>query len=227
MRKITTACVIVLISMSQSSEPVRAQPDGKASETVAKNEQTNEEMSKPEPTMCEVPHTEAEDQALIETAIGICYSKMKNIPERYFINAAKLLEVETEMRIPESMRGMTLAAACVESGFNEKAEGDHRFSKDGKTPKAIGILQMWPCYEKAYGVNRKDVTSSAKGWLTHIMLQLPSVKKRCMPKDEMNAWRLAWVQGVRAPKVGGRCHENALHWYVFMRMKSKLTSNHT
>jgi hypothetical protein len=190
----------------------------------------NGEMSKPDPInveTCEVPHTEAEDQELIETAISVCYPQMKNIPEKYFINTAKLLKVETEMRVPDSMRGMTLAAACVESGFNEKAEGDHRFSKDGKTPKAIGILQMWPCYEKAYGVNRKDVTSSAKGWLTHVMLQLPSVKKRCMPKDEMNTWRLAWVQGVRAPKADGRCHENVSHWYVFMKMKSKLTKDHT
>ena len=230
MRKIITTCVIVFISMLQDSEPVRAQPDRKVPETVTKSERANGEMSEKVPEkaeVCEVPNTEAEDQELIETAIQVCYPEMKKVPEQYFINAAKLLKVETELCIPESMRGMTLAAACIESGFNEKAEGDHKFRKDGKTPKAIGILQLWPCYEKAYHTNRKNVESSAKAWLTHIKHQIPSVKSRCRTKDELNTWRLAWVQGVRAPKAGGRCHENVAHWYIFRKIKSKLTKDHT
>lgn len=230
MRKIITTCVIVFISMFQTSEPVKAQGSKSTSEQVVKNDQMKGEMSlavSAADEICEIPHTEVEDQELIETAVHICYPEVKKIPEQYFVNAAKLLKVETEMSVPDEMRGMTLAAACVESGFNEKAEGDHRFSKDKKTPMAIGILQMWPCYEKAYKVNRRDVESSARGWLTHIARQLPSVRKRCNTKDDVNQWRLAWVHGVRAPKAGGRCNENVSHWYLFAKIKSKLTKNHT
>lgn len=230
MRKIITTCVIVFISTFQTSESVKAQSNKSAQEHVAKSDQMNVEMSMSVPAkdeVCEIPHTEVEDQELIETAVHVCYPEMKKVPEQYFINAAKLLKVEAEMSVPDEMRGMTLAAACVESGFNDKAEGDHRFSKDGKTPMAIGILQMWPCYEKAYKVDRKDVESSAKGWLTHISRQLPSVRKRCNTKDDKNLWRLAWVHGVRAPKAGGRCNENVSHWRLFTKIKSKLTKNHT
>jgi len=240
MRKIITTCIIAAFAMLQASESQKALANPQdtkrpltermAEVRVETKEKLNGEMSvlpSNEDQVCEVPHTEAEDQELVERAIEVCYPQMKKIPDQYYINATQLLQVEYALRVPDSMRGMTLAAACVESGFNEKAEGDHRFSKDGKTPKAIGILQMWPVYEHAYKVNRRDVVSSAKGWLTHIERQVPSVRKNCKTKTEVDTWRLAWVHGVRAPKAGGRCHENVNHWYVFLKIKSKLTGNHT
>jgi hypothetical protein len=122
---------------------------------------------------------------------------------------------------------MTLAAACIESGFDEKAEGDHKFSKDGKTPKAIGILQMWPYYEVAYKTNRRDVESAARGWLKHIKAQVPSVQRRCKTVSDTDAWRLAWVHGVRGPKKGGRCGENVSHWRLFMKIKGLVNKLHT
>lgn len=230
MRKTITTCIIAGIMMSQASEPKKAQADQLRTTMIAMNEAMHGEMSimcieKNE--ICEAPDMVLEDQELVERAIEVCYPDVKKIPQAYYANAETLLKVEHSMSIPDVMRGMTLAAACVESGFNANAEGDHRFSKDGKTPMAIGILQMWPLYERAYNVNRRDVTSSAKGWLTHIKRQTTSVKKNCHTNNDEDMWRLAWVQGVRAPKKGGRCNENVSHWYVFKKIKGKLTRNHT
>ena len=160
------------------------------------------------------------NQELAENAISLCFHG--RIPKNYKVygNALTLLETEDENEVPSAMKGMTLAAACVESGFSEKAEGDHRFSKDKKTPMAIGILQLWPLYEKAYKVNRRDVRSSANGWLGHIKKQIKYVKSRCKTKDEEQTWKVAWVTGVRAPKAGGRCNETVVHWHLFKRIKA-------
>ena len=169
--------------------------------------------------VCAVPET-VSDAFLAETAVSICFNG--KMPEYALNNALVLLEAERDMSVPEEMRGMTLAAACIESGFNSKAEGDHKFSKDGKTPKAIGILQMWPIYEKAYKVNRRDVKSSAKGWIKHIQAQIPSTKRLCKPSSVEENWKNAWVAGVRAPKKGGRCKENLSHYALFRKIKKSL-----
>lgn len=185
------------------------------------NGQSCQEQIAAAPT-CKIPDTSVEDQHLVEKAVEICFPNTKDAYMQRYINASKLLSMESRMGIPDELRGMTLAAACVESGFNENAEGDHRFSKDG-SPMAIGILQMWPLYEKAYAVNRRNVESSAHGWLFHIKRQLPSVKARCMTKTDRELWRLAWVHGVRGPKKGGRCNENVSHWAVFLKIRNELS----
>lgn len=123
----------------------------------------------------------------------------------------KLIEVEKQYNVHPSVRGMVLAAACVESGFNPNAKGDRKFSKDKKTPKAIGILQMWKWYEKTYNVDRTNPVSSAHGWMKHIVRMLPKVKKQCKFKDEKRLWVAAWVTGIRYKKKGGRCYERPLH----------------
>jgi len=123
----------------------------------------------------------------------------------------KLIEVEKQYNVHPSVRGMVLAAACLESGFNPNAKGDKKFSKNKKTPMAVGVLQMWKIYEKAYGVDRTDPTSSAHGWLKHIIRMLPKVKRQCKFKDEKKLWVAAWVTGIRYKKKGGRCYERPLH----------------
>ena len=52
----------------------------------------------------------------------------------------KLIKIEMQYNVPPVMRGMLLAAACYESGYNPKAKGDHKFSRDKKTPMAIGTV---------------------------------------------------------------------------------------
>ena len=73
----------------------------------------------------------------------------------------RLVEVEDlyfqKYNIPEDLRGMLLAAACVESGYNPRAKGDWKITfKKRKHPRAKGILQFWQWAEKRYGLNRFD-----------------------------------------------------------------------
>lgn len=133
--------------------------------------------------------------------------------------AKKIYKIEEEMKIPDTMRGMTLAAACKESGFNPNAKGDRKFSKSKKKPMAIGVFQLWPFYERAYDVDRKDPESSARAWLKHIMRQLPGVKKKCKYRTIRKIWVAAWVTGIRYKKAGGRCKERPLHLKYFLKLK--------
>lgn len=134
----------------------------------------------------------------------------------------KLIAVEKQYNVHPSVRGMVLAAACLESGFNPKAKGDRKFSKNKKTPMAIGVLQMWKYYEKAYGVDRTDPVSSAHGWLKHIVRQLSKVKRQCKFKSKKKLWVAAWVTGIRYKKKGGRCYERPLHLKLLRRWQRKV-----
>ena len=128
-----------------------------------------------------------------------------------------LIEIEKNFSPPPSLRGMILAAACHESGYNPKAKGDRKFSKNKKTPRAIGILQQWRWYERAYGTVRTEPTSAANTWMQHITRQIPKVKKRCKYKTQKRIWIAAWVTGVRSPKPGGRCYEKPKHYRLLKR----------
>jgi len=129
----------------------------------------------------------------------------------------KLIEVEKEFDVPSEFRGMILAAACQESKYNPLAAGDKKFSKNKKTPMAIGILQLWPFYERAYNLDRKDPVQSARAWMFHITKQLPKVKRQCRYTKEYKLWVAAWVTGVRYKKPGGRCKEAPKHLRVLKR----------
>ena len=78
----------------------------------------------------------------------------------------KLVEIEDfyfqAYSIPVELRGMLLAAACVESGYDARAKGDWKITfKTKKHPRAKGILQFWHWAEKEYGLNRLDPIQSA------------------------------------------------------------------
>ena len=160
-----------------------------------------------------------EDEILAERAVYLCKCASRTYEKTLesLRNAERLLAVERKMKVPEKMIGMSLAAACSESCYNEFAKGDHKFSKSGK-PKAIGILQLWPWVKKR-GVVRTNLESSATFWIGHIIRQLPKVKKRCKPRTETLAWKQAWVTAVRAPKKGGRCREVTKHWRGFLKIQ--------
>ena len=71
--------------------------------------------------------------------------------------------------IPEDLRGMLLAAACVESGYDAKAKGDWKITlAPKKHPRAKGILQFWQWAEKEYALNRFDPIESAHVWMQHV-----------------------------------------------------------
>ena len=136
------------------------------------------------------------------------------------LEVAKILyDVEQDNQVPQEMRGMILAAACLESGYSITARGDRKFSKNKKKPMAIGVLQMWPWYEKAYNVDRSDPRSSATGWIKHIKRQVPRVKKMCRYRTLKRVWTAAWVTGIRYKKPGGRCKERPKHYRFFKKIR--------
>jgi len=146
-----------------------------------------------------------------------------------------LLRVEQKYGVPNSLRGMLLASACQESGYNPNAEGDHKFSKKRK-PKAIGIFQMWPWWKSkrwGYGVDRRDPIPAAHAYLDHITKQLPKVRRKCKisRRHKKRNWIVAWVTGIRGYKKAGRCHERPNHlrtlkkWHRSIKKKRRKLAN--
>ena len=123
-----------------------------------------------------------------------------------------LLKIEKDYGVPGSLRGLLLAAACQESGYNPNAKGDHKFSKKRK-PKAIGLFQMWRWWEKSYNIDRRDPISAAHAYLTHITRQLPKVRRKCKisRRHKKRNWIVAWVTGIRGYKKEGRCNQRPKH----------------
>jgi len=138
----------------------------------------------------------------------------------------KLAEIENQYNPAREVRGMILAAACVESGYNPNAKGDRKFSKSGKKPMAIGILQMWPIYEKMYpGLDRTNPYEAAHAWMKHIVKMVPKVKRQCRYKKPEKIWVAAWVTGIRYKKKGGRCKEKPKHLRVLKRWQRNIAKN--
>ena len=122
----------------------------------------------------------------------------------------KLLEIEKSYNVPNSLRGILLAAACHESGYNPKALGDRKFSKNKRKPMAHGLFQMWPWWERAYKIDRMDPMQSAHAYMKHVVRQTKKVRKKCgryYSKSDRRRWVVGWVTAIRAPKATGRCKE--------------------
>ena len=130
----------------------------------------------------------------------------------------KLVDIEKHYKVPRALQGMILSAACAESGYNPKAKGDRKFSKSKKKPMAIGLLQLWPIYEKMYpGLDRTDPIAAAHAWMKHIIRQIPKVKRKCKYRKERKIWVAAWVTGVRYYKPAGRCREKPKHLRILKK----------
>lgn len=130
-----------------------------------------------------------------------------------------LVEAEIRYGVPEDLRGMLLAAACLESGYNIRAEGDHRFSPTGK-PKAIGIFQMWGWWETSkwgYGIDRTNHLQASDAYMRHIVRMVKKTRKRCGFKTQEKQWVAGWVTAIRSPKKGGRCYEKPNHYSLLKK----------
>jgi hypothetical protein len=159
------------------------------------------------PVQCDADVLDYEN--IVNIAATECkYAKSDTVDEDLLWS---LVEIEKKYNVPYELRGMILAAACMESGYNPNAKGDRKFSKSKKKPMAIGILQQWPIYEKMYGTVRTDPISAADTWMKHIVKMLPKVTKQCRYKSERRKWIAAWVTGIRYKKKGGRCKERPKH----------------
>jgi hypothetical protein len=112
---------------------------------------------------------------------------------------ASILAYEKAVGLPPSLRGITLAAMCSESGYSTKARGDHRFHPKGKA-KAYGLLQMWPWWERKYGDIRSTKHEAPKRFLEAVAEDLPTVQRVCGLKGH-DAWAVSWVRLTRG-RVG-------------------------
>jgi len=131
------------------------------------------------------------DAVLVDVALEQCGSSTSDSVNHRLLS--DLLSIERAAGIPEKYRGMVLAAACSESRYSSKARGDEG--------KAIGILQLWPWWERVYQVDRTDPYDSADAWTGQIMKALPKARRKCgKRRGFVSAW--AWVAS--GPK-GWRC----------------------
>ena len=151
-------------------------------------------------------HTEVD---IPKIAVEACSRVKEKNKDKALAVARRMFEVEKKFDIPSKFRGMSLAAACLESAFNPLAKGDK--SKKRKRYMAIGVLQLWPWWEKSYKVDRTNPEQSTEAWLKHIFRQIPRVKKRCRSRSKDKTFVQAWVHAIRAPKPSGRCKERPLH----------------
>ena len=131
-----------------------------------------------------------------------------------------LVAIEKRYNVPASLRGMILAAACSESGFNPAAKGDYRVrrGKSKRVPMAVGILQQWPWYEKTYGIDRTNYMEAADAWMKHIHKKLRVAERKCGFRHNLKKkWIAAWVTAIRYPKPEGRCQEKPRHLRILMK----------
>ena len=157
-----------------------------------------------------IPSEEAFEDAIIHIAATRCENaRAVNIDKEFF---RKLLAIERAAGVPFEYRGMVLAAACNESGYSPKAKGDGG--------KAIGILQMWPWWERKYSLDRRDPIQAATFWTKHILITVPKAVKRCGNKRSfVSAW--SWVAS--GPK-GWTCREP--RHYKRLRIWHRLVKRH-
>ena len=152
-------------------------------------------------------------QANLETGI---IEKLVEIEHFYFVSHS----------IPDELRGMLLAAACVESGYNAKAKGDWKITlKPKKHPRAKGILQFWQWAEKKYALNRLDPIDSAHVWMQHIVNVHDKNFCRGYRLTKKQRWLGAWAQAVRGRLTKEnryRCFERTKHWKKLRKWKKNI-----
>lgn len=163
-------------------------------------------------------------EEIYHRAINNCRNRpLTQITDQHKEMINLMIDVEKTFNVPSSVRGMLIAAACSESGYNPLAQGDWRDRKRGKRTRrvamAIGILQQWPWYERYYNIERTNPSQAAKAWMQHIVRQLRPVQRRCKIRSQNHRrlWVAAWVHAIRAPKPAGRCNEKPLHYKVLRR----------
>lgn len=145
----------------------------------------------------------------------------------------KLIEIENfyfvSYDIPNELRGMLLAAACSESGYNPNAKGDWKASgKKYKTPRAKGILQFWQWAEKAYGLNRLDPIDSAHVWMRHLVSSYEKNRCKGYRLTKKQRWLAAWAQAVRGRLTKQnryRCFQRTKHWKKLKKWKRNIKNN--
>ena len=150
---------------------------------------------------------------LREQAIYHCKNRRSYQVDTKIIDG--LIEIERDFNVPPPLRGMLLAAACNESGFNPKAVGDGG--------KAHGIVQQWPWWRKKYKIDRFKYKEAAAAWMERVLFQMEKnrLRKRC-PKRFSNVknWIVGWVQTARGNSNKAnrwRCYQVPSHYRILKK----------
>lgn len=119
--------------------------------------------------------------------------------------------------IPEELRGMLLAAACNESGYNPEARGDWTTRRGRRIPLAKGIVQLHSWWATKYRVDRFDHVKSSEAWMKHIVQQRNKIGRKgwCKRHSNLKKWIAAWVQTTRGrvnKKNNFRCYQTPSHY---------------
>lgn len=214
----------VVAPLAAPSQPVSAAP---VSAPVVEERKPEVAVVPTSPVMVvEADRETVLEAAIIDRAIRGCGGAKTGKFDRALLR--DLLRIETRHNVPAPLRGMVLAAACEESRFDPTAGGDHKFSKNGKTPVAIGIVQQWPWWEVSfakggYEIDRRDPRQAVNAWLAHIAKQVPRAQRNCRfsPDQKLDlTWRTAWITGVRAPSPTPRCDQTFSHWKTFVQWRA-------
>lgn len=167
------------------------------------------------PAFAEEPAPSAWESALLDQA-----ATCAEVTPKTRTMLLKMLRIEADQGLPEHVRGITVAIACVEAKYNPKAEGDHKFSKDGKSPMAIGLFQMWPFWKSVYKVDRRDPYAATKVWLSFVKDRLAYVERTCKPKSEEQKWASAVAYSMMGP--GKRCRQKSSHHRLLDKWHSSM-----
>lgn len=169
------------------------------------------------------PDTLLSDHIIVQQAIYDC-KNVKNVDAVDRMLLHELLDMERAYGVPNALRGMSLAAACNESGFNPDAKGDWRFDKHNKRrSKAHGLMQLWPWFASHYGIDRLDPRQNADAWLKHIAVRYTVIKdKQLCPRhwSDTRKWVAAWVQTTRGrvnKENRYRCYQRPSHLRILRR----------
>lgn len=105
-------------------------------------------------------------------------------------------------KIPKNLRGMLLAAACIESGYDTYAKGDWISHGAGlQVARAKGIIQLRDWWTKKYKIDRYDYKNASEAWMKHIVKQRHRIEKLkwCSPRlSDKQKWVGAWIQTMRS-----------------------------
>ena len=145
----------------------------------------------------------------------------------------KLIEIEDiyfqKYNIPDDLRGMLLAAACSESGYDGQAKGDWKVvtkkNREYRVPRAKGILQFWQWAERRYALNRLDPLDSAHVWMQHVVNSYNKNRCKGYRLTEKQRWLGAWAQAVRGRLTKEnryRCFQRTKHWKKLRKWKKNI-----
>jgi len=168
---------------------------------------------------------------LLDMAINECPNAYwQTINEEVLENLVDIEEKFFEKnQIPEGLRGMLLAAACIESGYNTKARGDwKKISKTKSYARAHGIVQLWPWWSTKYKIDRDNHNEAANVWMDHIVKQRHKIERLSWcPRSfsETRLWVVAWVQTARGRAFKSnkyRCYEKPSHYKLLKKWHKEI-----